>query len=79
MGEVVELTLTSLEDVVACIEGTLAALKAGEYGKVTCGAAVLLEDNGEPHVFGWGHTDSLHSIGILQIGAALLATNSVVR
>lgn len=41
--------------------------------------AVQIGKGGEVRVYGWGHTDSYDSMGILQCGIAQLANNVTVR
>lgn len=64
---------TTLQDVAACIRAVADAVERGDHGNIVSGAGVVLDDDGTPVIFGWGRTDRVHTIGILQIGASILA------
>lgn len=69
----------NLSDIPALIEATANRLRSGEFGNITAGACVLLDETGRPTVFGWGAADSVRGVGILTIGANWLASRLAIR
>jgi hypothetical protein len=72
--KVVELSTGNLLDIPALIETVAKQTREGEFGNVVAGVCVLLNDDGEPQVFGWGgDIDALRGIGLLTLGAQWLS------
>jgi hypothetical protein len=71
--KVVKLPTGNLQDIPALIETVAKQTREGEFGKVVAGVCVLLNDDGEPQVFGWGDADAVRSIGLLTLGAQWLS------
>ena len=69
----------NLADVAASMEQAAADIRASQDAPVLSAACITLDANGEIAVYGWGRTDDIHSIGLLQLGAAWLASHKVVR
>lgn len=67
LAEVVSLPGNHLDDIAALMEAVAAEVRRGDL-KAVSGACVLLTDEGEVQVFGWGRTDDLHAIGLLHLG-----------
>jgi hypothetical protein len=71
--KVVKLT-GNLQDIPALIETVARQTREGEFGHVVAGVCVLMNDDGEIQVFGWGgDTDDVRGIGLLTLGAQFLA------
>jgi hypothetical protein len=71
---VVELPTGNLQDIPGLIEAVAKQAREGEFGKIVAGVCVLLSDDGEPQVFGWGgDIDALRGIGLLTLGAQWLS------
>lgn len=81
MPELVSLDRVSLRDIPAMMRKLATAIENGEYGDVTAVVAVVLDDTdgGRPIVFGWGDTNDIHSIGVLQLGIGFLQASEVRR
>lgn len=75
----VELGKPHLHDLPALLRNLAGEIEAGAHGEVVAGAATFLLGDGGVFVCGWGRTDDVHSIGLLQIGASWLATHRVER
>lgn len=76
---VVQLPTGNLNDIAALIRQVADDIESGQYGKIVSGAAIALNEEGAPVVFGWGRTDDIHSIGLFHLGASWLASHKVVR
>lgn len=76
---VIALVGQNFHDIPALLREMADAIERGDHGDVVSGAGVLLDRDGRPVVFGWGQTDSVHSIGMFQIGATWLATHRAER
>jgi hypothetical protein len=71
--KVVKLT-GNLQDIPALIEALAKQTREGKFGEIVAGVCVLLNDDGEPQVFGWGgDTDAIRGIGLLTLGAQWLS------
>jgi hypothetical protein len=78
--KIVELPTGNLQDIPALIETVAKQTRDGEFGKVVAGVCVLINDDGEPQVFGWGgDTDDVRGIGLLTLGAQWLSARKVKR
>lgn len=77
--KVVELPRGDINDIPRLMRNIADEIEAGNRGPIFCGAAVFLDDDGVPTVFGWGRTGDVHSIGLFHIGANLLAAHKTVR
>lgn len=76
--KVVKLPTGNLQDIPALIETVAKRTREGEFGTVVAGVCVLLNDAGEPQVFGWGgDTDDVRGIGLLTLGAQWLSARKV--
>lgn len=71
--KVVKLPTGNLQDIPALMEAVARQTREGKFGKIVAGVCVLLNDAGEPQVFGWGDTDAVRGIGLLTLGAQFLA------
>lgn len=76
---VVEFAGGNLNDIPRLLENLAQEIRDGWHGDIVAGAAVLLRDDGDVIVFGWGKTEGIHSLGLLHLGAQWLATNMVER
>ena len=68
----------NLQDIPACMEAVAARIRAGELDFVA-GCAVFLDADGLPTLFGWGDTNDVHSVGMLNIGSAFLSYSRAAR
>lgn len=76
--QLVEFTGGSLADVADSMETAAADIRALAIPVVSA-ACITIDEDGQLAVYGWGRTDDVHSIGLLQLGATWLATNKVSR
>lgn len=72
--KIVPLGVSNLNDIAASMEIVAKAIRDGKHGALESAACVLLKDNGEPVIFGWGKTHDIHSMGLLTLGASWLAS-----
>lgn len=79
MPELVKLPVGNLHDIPALLEALAREIQDGQHGTVISGAGVFVDEQGSVFVCGWGRTDDIHSIGLLQLGSAWLASHKVER
>lgn len=75
---VVEVHKARVDDIPAMLRRAADSIEAGERGEPFAMAAVLVNDAGEPTVWGWGKVETeLTAIGLLTLGGHYLAQNKV--
>ena len=79
MTEILPIGVTHLHDIPTLLRNLANEIENRVHGDLVAGAATFLCANGEVFVCGWGRTDDVHSIGLLQLGAAWLAANRTAR
>lgn len=81
MPALVELNRPNLRDIPQMLRRMADAIEAGDHGDVTAVVAVALEatGGGRPVVFGFGDTNDIHSIGVLQLGVSFLVAHETRR
>lgn len=69
----------SLQDVPTILRNLANNIESGDYGVPDIAVVVLIDANGKPELFGAGNADPIRTIGALHIGAAWMATHTMVR
>ncbi len=72
----VEVGRPDLNDIPARMEAVAASIRNGEVAPAAA-VAVFIDESGELVVYGWGKTETIHSVGLLNLGAIWLATNAL--
>jgi hypothetical protein len=55
------------------------AIEKGDRGNIQAVAAVAIDDAGAVVVWGWGRTFDVHTVGLLHVGAAWIASRRTER
>lgn len=63
----------NLADIPGMMVRTAGRLQEGELGTVVAGVFVTLDEQGCIRVFGWGRTEAVHTLGVLQMAAVRVA------
>ena len=71
--KIVNLRAANLTNIPAMLREVADSIEKGRHGEVRAMSDVMLADGRDPVIFGWGLTDSIHSLGVLQIGLTWLA------